>query len=468
MIKEFTSQSASQVIISYFSSKPQYPYPYSHTYISIIPFKIPSSNQTKTTLTMTTFLPSRRLPKSSLLVLILVHIYTFLFSSFGSFSTSSLFFYSNNSDASSSFHWNFPIVKIPIAQAYDYRTSTARGSSSRFACTNTSSSFSSLLSSSCSSPSVLKSNSILKLKLQSVPHIPRGGAAAAGNNSPSSRSAWTHKVSNHDNSSNSNSRQRRPSSIVLESSTNANIHTNTNTNTDTKDQLDAFLSRDSRQKFITRVYAILTSQLLVTSFITIFMNVNKHQILNAVLGSRHGRLIPLLSMALASIAWYTIALSERARHVAPLKWQLLVLFTLGESVLVGLIGCMYSFRTLLLAMGCTGAATGGITFYTMMQQNPKYDLTQWGLGLFSAGMVFVLLGLFQIFAPGLLQINDMLYSAAGAILFSFYLAYHTRLIVGGKHTKYKMNEKDYIFASMARKFITSIFILSFCFFKLIS
>jgi len=305
--------------------------------------------------------------------------------------------------------------------------------------------------------------------------IPRGGGAAGGggsaNHPSNARSVWTANVSNPDSSSSSNSNshshrnrpQQRSSSMVLESSTHANnIHTNTNTNTDTKDQLDAFLSRDSRQTFITRVYAILTSQLLVTSFITIFMNVNKHWILNVVLGSRHGRLIPLLSMALASIAWYTIALSERARHVAPLKWQLLVLFTLGESVMVGFIGCMYSFRTLLMAMGCTGAATGGITFYTMMQQNPKYDLTQWGLGLFSAGMVFIILGLFQIFAPGLLQINDMLYSAAGAILFSFYLAYHTRLIVGGKHTKYKMNEKDYIFASMARKFMKSKFTLICC------
>ena len=81
-----------------------------------------------------------------------------------------------------------------------------------------------------------------------------------------------------------------------------------------------------------------------------------------------------------------------------------------------------------------------------------------GVGPFFCRYGFCFIRIVSNFCTGALQINDMLYSAAGAILFSFYLAYHTRLIVGGKHTKYKMNEKDYIFASMARKFITSIFI----------
>lgn len=43
---------------------------------------------------------------------------------------------------------------------------------------------------------------------------------------------------------------------------------------------------------------------------------------------------------------------------------------------------------------------------------------------------------------------NAVYPAAGAILFSLYLAYHTRLIVSGKNNEYRMNEKDYVLGAM--------------------
>ena len=42
-----------------------------------------------------------------------------------------------------------------------------------------------------------------------------------------------------------------------------------------------------------------------------------------------------------------------------------------------------------------------------------------------------------------------MYSACGATLFSFYLAHHTKLIVAGKHSKYQMNEKDYVYGAVS-------------------
>jgi FtsH-binding integral membrane protein len=66
----------------------------------------------------------------------------------------------------------------------------------------------------------------------------------------------------------------------------------------------------------------------------------------------------------------------------------------------------------------------------------------------------VLYGLIQVLSvvgvlpASFLPYNDMLYGLVGACLFSFYLAHHTKLLVGGKHAKYQMNEKDYVFAAM--------------------
>ena len=51
--------------------------------------------------------------------------------------------------------------------------------------------------------------------------------------------------------------------------------------------------------------------------------------------------------------------------------------------------------------------------------------------------------------PPILPYNDALFSMVGACLFSFYLAYHTKLIVGGKHSKYQFSDKDYVFGAMA-------------------
>lgn len=55
--------------------------------------------------------------------------------------------------------------------------------------------------------------------------------------------------------------------------------------------------------------------------------------------------------------------------------------------------------------------------------------------------------------PTILPLNDTLVAFLGACLFSFYLAYDTKLIVSGKHSKYRMNEKDFVFG--ASKFVAA-------------
>lgn len=71
----------------------------------------------------------------------------------------------------------------------------------------------------------------------------------------------------------------------------------------------------------------------------------------------------------------------------------------------------------------------------------------------SCGLIFLVYGVIQllqitgVLPAGFLPYSDAIYGLVGACLFSFYLAYHTKLIVAGKHTKYQMNEKDYIFGA---------------------
>lgn len=145
-----------------------------------------------------------------------------------------------------------------------------------------------------------------------------------------------------------------------------------------KDMIDAFLTRDSRNSFIARVYAILSAQLLVTALVVVLFGLNTEM----SMWMRHeGSFVPLVSLGLSTIAWFLICSSVRARHEAPLKWQLLSVFTLGEAVSVGFISSFFKFRSVVTAMFATALATSSISLYVILQNNPKYDLSQWGQGL---------------------------------------------------------------------------------------
>ena len=147
-----------------------------------------------------------------------------------------------------------------------------------------------------------------------------------------------------------------------------------------KEVINSFLSRENRNSFIIKVYSILTVQLLVTCLFIFgfhsFSNVSYWMMTK-------GRFIPLLSLFMSSICCTIMTTSVRARRTSPLKWQLLTLFTLGECIAVGFISSFYKWATVVSAMSATAFASGGVTLYTFLQKNPKYDLSQWGAALSS-------------------------------------------------------------------------------------
>mmetsp|Transcript_517 Transcript_517/g.1115 ORF Transcript_517/g.1115 Transcript_517/m.1115 type:complete len:204 (+) Transcript_517:111-722(+) len=165
--------------------------------------------------------------------------------------------------------------------------------------------------------------------------------------------------------------------------------------------------------------------------------------------------VPLLGLVLSTITWWITLSSENIRQSSLMKWPLLVAFTIGESIAVGFISSIYAYSSVIKAMSITAATTLSVTLYTLLQKNPKYDLSQWGRALAGMGMAFLFYGvihvltLFGILPLGFLPYSEAIYSMFGAGLFSLYLAHHTRLIVSGKSAKYQMNEKDYILGAMS-------------------
>lgn len=302
----------------------------------------------------------------------------------------------------------------------------------------------------------------------------RGGASSES----SSRSSWTagskynygagSKSYNYGSNPGTSSSLQTPSSY-------SNSKDATNVNEETKEKFaEAFLQRDDRNRFIgklctlcvisfvspilthtyvslARVYAILSIQLLFTAATIHAFHLNPG-IRNWMMFHPAGRKVPLLGLLVSTITWWITLGSENIRQS---PWPLLLAFTAGESLAVGFISSIYAYSTVIKAMVTTAASTLSITIYTLMQKNPKYDLTQWGRGLASVGFAFLMFGimrmleLFGIIPYGFLPYSEALYCIFGAGLFSMYLAYHTRLIVSGKSAKYQMSEKDYILGAMS-------------------
>ena len=106
-----------------------------------------------------------------------------------------------------------------------------------------------------------------------------------------------------------------------------------------------------------------------------------------------------------------------------MKWPLLLAFTVGESIAVGFISSVYAYSSVIKAMVATATATLSVTLYTILQRNPKYDLSQWGRALSGLGMAFLLYGfvhvleLFGILPYGFLPYTEGLYCVLGAGLF---------------------------------------------------
>jgi len=219
----------------------------------------------------------------------------------------------------------------------------------------------------------------------------------------------------------------------------------------TKEEIDSFLTRDSRNTFIARVYAILTGQLLLVALSVLLFG--KYPIITQWMLTK-GKFVPWASILISTITVVFMSVSERARQISPLKWQLLAIFSIAEAIVVGLISSFYKSKTVMSAAMSTAVATISVTMYTVWNKDSKRDLSQWGAGLSSMGMIFVCYGIVHLLSqsgilpPEFLPYNEMVYSFLGTSLFTMYLAYHTRLIVSGKHSKYQLNEKDYVFGAV--------------------
>ena len=166
------------------------------------------------------------------------------------------------------------------------------------------------------------------------------------------------------------------------------VFTADSTNEDVTHAIDELLTRDDRTSFIAKVYMILSVQLLTTASIVAAVHTFKDEAIRIIFRTDLGPFI-LGASILGSLATHFLLMFFPAKRLGPNKYKYLTAFTLFESLMVAASTLRFPSRMVLNAATSTGLATAAVSAFAIKNNNPKYDLTQMGQGLFSFAVLLL-------------------------------------------------------------------------------
>ncbi|XP_072473863.1 protein lifeguard 3 [Notamacropus eugenii] len=192
-----------------------------------------------------------------------------------------------------------------------------------------------------------------------------------------------------------------------------------------------------RHRFIQKVYAIISVQLLITvAIIAIFTFVDPVRAF-----VKRNLAVYYASYAVFLVTYLTLVCCQAPRRRFPWNIILLTIFTLAMSFMTGCIASMHSTKAVLLAMIITAIVTIAVTIFCFQT---KVDFTSCA-GLFCVlGIVLTVTGIITAIVLAFKYVYwlHMLYAALGAIAFTLFLAYDTQLVLGNR--KHTISPEEYI------------------------
>jgi len=194
-----------------------------------------------------------------------------------------------------------------------------------------------------------------------------------------------------------------------------------------------------RRLFIRKVYAILTVQLVVTgAVIAAFQSIDALRDYVGPEGEREGLWLMYTTWGLFIVTYFMLVCpccSFKRKY--PANVVILCLMTLCLAVATGVIAVYYDTRVVLMAAGSTALVVlvvTGLTFWT------KFDITQFWYIVMLAPLGMLLVWPFMlIFNTPVLH---TVYCGLGVMVFTLYLAYDTKTIVGGG--RHELGPDDWI------------------------
>lgn len=213
--------------------------------------------------------------------------------------------------------------------------------------------------------------------------------------------------------------------------------------TDETKKLDATSDINTRHAFIKKVYTILFVQLLVTFGIVALFSLNES--VKDYVQNKPDILWSAIIISLVLIC--ALVCCRSVAKTYPINYFVLGCFTICEGYLLGTLSSYYDTMVVFYAIILTIAVTFGLTIFACQT---KYDFTGMGGYLVGALIVLILSSILLSFlCMDTCYMINMVYSAAGALIFSMFIVYDTQLIVGGKHLKYQFSEEDYVIGALS-------------------
>eukprot|EP00090_Calanus_glacialis_P040895 TRINITY_DN7160_c0_g1_i2.p1 TRINITY_DN7160_c0_g1~~TRINITY_DN7160_c0_g1_i2.p1 ORF type:complete len:269 (+),score=50.01 TRINITY_DN7160_c0_g1_i2:42-848(+) len=207
----------------------------------------------------------------------------------------------------------------------------------------------------------------------------------------------------------------------------------------------SFEDKAVRRMFMKKVYGILSVQLTFTvGCIAFFM------FYVGGMGGDGRRFVNeniwllFTCMGISLLVLFPMVCVRTLRVTFPVNFILLAVFTIAESIMLGMVSTLYDTESVIIAAGVTALI---VFFLTIFAFQTKIDFTMCRGVMGCILFVFLICGLIMLFVPyG--RTMDIIYGAAGALIFSVYLVIDTQMMMGGHH-KFAISPEEYIFAAIA-------------------
>jgi len=195
-----------------------------------------------------------------------------------------------------------------------------------------------------------------------------------------------------------------------------------------------------RSGFITKVYGILSVQLVLTAVVAtpFVLSAGVQKFVQANPSILY--LVGFCNILFLFCMTCPCGCQQNMRKY-PQNYLLLAGFTATEGVLVGVICSLYTLSSVVFAVLATAFLVLALTFYAM---TTKSDFTGMGGYLFTGLIVLFIFGIFTMFLH--IPMMHSIYCCLGIFLFSCYLIYDTQMIMGNKELAIGID--DYVFAAL--------------------
>lgn len=203
-----------------------------------------------------------------------------------------------------------------------------------------------------------------------------------------------------------------------------------------------FAEKAIRQAFISKVYSILTVQLIFTS-ILIGAFVLNH---DTKLYFARSQGWMFVGFGIFFVSYLILVCVESARRSTPCNFILLSVLTFGYGLVAAITSCRYDTKVVMFAFVATGVSCFLIALFA---KSTKFDMTNCGTTLCLLGLAHMLIGTIMvlILVPmGYANVASLILSVGGALLASLYLIFDLQLIMGGRNCE--LSPEEYILGAV--------------------